>query len=309
MSTPFKPAWSHRLPRHVIFLALFLLAADAGFGETNSFTGVGGNAGTWNANDRWSLNRKPTAADDVVIDNTETGVDYFNWRLADNFAINSLTFVLSPAQTTNPVGLWANFRSSRSDGSNADTSLELASGAITRSGDFAGDLIVGMTGGVNAGKILLSTQGADFNFTNDTADSNLIIAAVIQGNGTNVTVGGKGIVRFTGSNTYTGNTSIAAGSTLELADGSAMVFELGAKGAANQLGGTGAAKLEGTFVIEPGGAGKSLAGNWQLVDMGKLRVTYGPTFNIAGYTKKGTVWTDGNHEFNELDGLLRSGAR
>ncbi len=217
---------------------------------------------SWAVEPFWSLNQTPTSADDVVLDNDHASGgaphNFYGWRLHGSYEINSLTFSLGDAQTSNPANLYADALTS---GSRKDHSLSLVTGNLTRSDSaFEGDIVVGATNDKNTGKILLSTAAAQYTIINNKAGSNFIINAIVQGDGTNVEIAGAGTARFGAENTYTGNTTVSAKSTFHLAEGSSIVFAIGAGGTNNQLNGTGIALLNGTFVFDLGKASKHEGG-------------------------------------------------
>lgn len=119
---------------------------------------------------------------------------------------------------------------------------------------------------------------------------------------------GTGTTTLTAVNTYTGNTTVGAGSTLVLADNAGLRFAPAANGVSNKITGTGNAFLYGDFTIDLGGAEIADGNQWTLVDV--TTRTYDPlTFTVAGFTKVGlgvhqlvdgaNTWT-----FTESTGVL-----
>jgi autotransporter-associated beta strand protein len=121
---------------------------------------------------------------------------------------------------------------------------------------------------------------------------------------------GDGKLTLGGANTYTGNTTVNAG-TLILADSSKSAFTIGANGVNNQFNGNGTLNLDGGFVIDLTGAGTRLGDRWKIVDVGTLTATFGSTFNVVGFTDMGgNIWQITNvnggrtYQFNESTGIL-----
>lgn len=119
---------------------------------------------------------------------------------------------------------------------------------------------------------------------------------------------GTGILTLSGSNTYTGNTTISAG-TLLLGNPGSMTFAVGANGVNNMITGTGFLTLQGTFVFDLTGAAIVDGNSWMLVDVGTLlAATYDPSFAVSGFTESSDVWTkvDGSNTwtFTESTGVL-----
>jgi autotransporter-associated beta strand protein len=303
----FLPA--NRTCLRCLFSALLLWSINTatGFAETNYFVSSGAPGQTsWATASFWSLHQKPTAMDDVVLDNDYANGgsprSFFCWRLHGNHEINSLTFSLNEMQTDNPARLFAN---ALTGGTSKDYSLTLVSGSLTRTNSaFEGDIVVGATNEQNTGKILLSTPAAKYTITNNKAGSNLIIDAIVQGDGTNVEIAGDGRVEFGEKNTYTGNTTVSAESTFYLAEGSSLAFAIGADGVNNQLDGSGLAILEGAFVFELGNAGKRDGSKWQVIDVAKLNTNFGATFKVEGFTNVDGIWVNEEFQFNPATGVL-----
>lgn len=153
------------------------------------------------------------------------------------------------------------------------------------------------------------TLTADSNLSVDGSARDFIVSSAIgQSGGTfGLTKNTASTVTLAGANTYTGNTTLNAG-TLVLADNASLTFALGANGVCNRLRGTGTATLQGDFVIERSGAAIRDGNSWQLVDAATLTESYAATFNIAGFTRAGTTHTlvEGNKTwtFSETTGLL-----
>lgn len=125
---------------------------------------------------------------------------------------------------------------------------------------------------------------------------------------------GAGTLVLSGSNSYTGGTTVNVG-TLQLADNAQLRFVIGAaSGTNNSLTGAGTAVLDGDFAVDTTAAAALTAGTWVLENVTSLSDAYGATFQVVNtdgspwahtgdqWTKAGaaeTVWT-----FDEKTGTL-----
>jgi len=158
----------------------------------------------------------------------------------------------------------------------------------------------GTTGTLGAGEVTNNGQ-LSFNRSDD-----VTVAAAISGSGT-LTQLGTGVLTLAVPNTYTGNTTVSAG-TLVLAEGAGLSFSVTDTGA-TQILGTGALTLDGDFTIDTSAVTVE-SGSWTLVDMTTLVTTVGASFSVAGgeWSETAGVWkkTEGtkNWTFSEATGVL-----
>jgi autotransporter-associated beta strand protein len=199
------------------------------------------------------------------------------------------------------------------------TMLTLGEATLNTSGKFAvGDatgagattftsLATAGTGTANAivgGNSAVST----FTLNNSAAAS---FSGVLGGAGANennlaLVKQGAGSLTLSGANTYTGNTTVSAG-TLILADNATLNFGIAATGVSNTIGGTGTLTLNGDFTFDLTSA--AATGSWNIVNVGTLSATFAPTFTVTGFTDAGSnTWTRVNlgstYTFDEASGLL-----
>ena len=113
------------------------------------------------------------------------------------------------------------------------------------------------------------------------------------------------LVFMSAASTFDGN--LVNNGRFELADGAVFNFTIGAAGVNNAISGTGAsAALNGTFVIDTSGASTTLGDTWTLVSASN--VSYGATFNVAGYTEVVPgIWDGTNYWYDAATGVLTRG--
>jgi uncharacterized repeat protein (TIGR02543 family) len=120
---------------------------------------------------------------------------------------------------------------------------------------------------------------------------------------------GAGTLTLGGTNDYTSNTTVNAG-TLTLAAGAQLGFTLGAtSGTCNSLSGAGTVILDGNFAINTAAASALTTGTWTLENVPSLAGAYGVTFTVVGFTDAGSdKWTktEGSKlwTFDETTGVL-----
>jgi len=114
-----------------------------------------------------------------------------------------------------------------------------------------------------------------------------------------------GSLTLSGINTYTGNTTVVSGSTLNLADNAQLKFIVDGSNN-NKLTGAGTANLDGDFNIDTTYADLTSGNTWTLVDVNTRN--YGGTFTVVGFTGASGIWTktDGANvwSFNQSTGVL-----
>ena len=198
---------------------------------------------------------------------------------------------------------------------NSNTALQIQNGITINNslraedqGNFKGlTLLSGATSATYSGNIsILETTPTNFDI-NAANGGTFTISGIISGNGFEKV--GVGTVILTAANTYTGNTTVSAG-TLALADNAQLSFVLGAtSGTNNSLSGDGAVTLEGDFVIVTTAADALASGTWTIENVSTLTGAYGSNFTVSGFTDAGSdKWTKVNgsktYTFDETTGIL-----
>ena len=162
---------------------------------------------------------------------------------------------------------------------------------------------------VSASSLLLRTTGIGTIEVADVTGSpatDLVISSSVMEDGIysigcQLTKTGDGTLVLSGVNTYTGNTTVNAG-TLVLADNARLTFSIkNTNGVANKLTGPGTVVLDGDFAINTAAVTTLTTGSWLIEDNGSLTGAYGPTFSAVD--PSGTPWTDaGNDKWTKIDG-------
>jgi autotransporter-associated beta strand protein len=116
---------------------------------------------------------------------------------------------------------------------------------------------------------------------------------------------GAGTLTLNGINTYTGNTTVNAG-TLNLADNAGLSFVV-TNASSNRITGVGTATLNGDFTIDTSAVNVA-SGSWSLVDVATLTETFTSLFTVVGFTEVNNVWTKvvgaNTWVFTEATGVL-----
>ena len=137
------------------------------------------------------------------------------------------------------------------------------------------------------GSVPLSLRGG--NVSVDGPSVLAIAAAIVNGaSPTSLVKLGSGTLTLDGLNTYTGNTTVTAG-TLTLAANAALKFVV-TDGSANKVTGAGTAYLDGNFSIDTT-AVTVTSGTWPLIDVASK--AFGSNFTVAGagWTGSSSAWT------------------
>jgi autotransporter-associated beta strand protein len=117
---------------------------------------------------------------------------------------------------------------------------------------------------------------------------------------------GANTLILSGSNSFSGDTSVSAG-TLELATNGSLRFVIGGSGTNNALTGTGTALLNGAFNIDLTSAATNTNASWTIVQ-NTLATTYGTNFIVSGFNGAGGVWTNStngvDYIFTQSSGVL-----
>ena len=172
--------------------------------------------------------------------------------------------------------------------------------------------IIDAAGGIT----LQENQLLIFDVANGVSDVDMLVSADISpqdSSASGITKTGLGTLRLTGSNTYTGATTINAGTLLLDSPGSIMM-DVNDSGDYTQILGTGALTLNGTMKLDV--ADVTGAGSWSLVDVATLTESYGPNFAVelatcTMFSENSGLWTvhDGSLAwiFDETTGILTAG--
>lgn len=154
----------------------------------------------WGTGQNWSTNNTPTGTSDVQFNATDDNATVSDIQLRGNRAANSLTF----NNVNDNFGLVNGF--------GAQT-LTLTSGDITRTAGSSNTQDLSMTTLALGGDAAMNIAG--------TGSLTIFSAIIDSGGARTLTKSGAGELILSGANTFSGNTTINAG-TLTLASGSAL---------------------------------------------------------------------------------------
>ncbi len=269
---------------------------------------------------------------------TRTGGDIISNNLgAGSLTVNGGTYVTSSSLTLNNTAN-ANAVFTVTSGSATTPSINLKSGGATNSivnldgGTLAVTTITATAGGTNVfnfnggtliatgttptyttnianvrnGGAIINTNGRTFSLAQPLTHSTILGDAATDGG---LTKNGTGMLTITGVNTYTGDTTVNAG-TLTLSSTSETRFVLADGDVSNSVTGTGVVNLNGLFRIDVAGLTAD-SGEWQLVDITTLSETFSATtFSLAfvggpSFTNEGGgLYTSGDWAFETTTGVL-----
>lgn len=202
------------------------------------------------------------------------------------------------------------------------------SGVVTTSKVWRDSTGTDNTFAFNGGTLRASAAATNF-FDNNANIATKVSAAggVIDNNAFAITLGealeadtpsgglvfkGAATTTLSGANTYTGNTTVSAGTTLALATGGSMKFAPASNGSSNKITGPGTATIGGTFNLDLTNAAIANGNSWTLVDTSSKSFTPG-TFAITStlpvsFVETGNEWTavdgDNTWKFTESTGVL-----
>jgi autotransporter-associated beta strand protein len=161
---------------------------------------------------------------------------------------------------------------------------------------LTGDGAVTRTNHASTGNITLGTDNGTGEFTGTISNSVGTTHLIKVGTGTQT---------LSGSNSYSGNTTVNGGS-LVIGETGSLSFYV-ANATTNAVSGTGSFTANGVFDINTTAVTAS-TGTWNLVNTATLTETYGENFVISGWSEDNGVWTleSGNKTwtFTEATGNL-----
>jgi autotransporter-associated beta strand protein len=188
--------------------------------------------------------------------------------------------------------------------------LDLKAGAILFSGNLgvatnlgfttkslkgeADTIVEGSYGGSGTSTVVINgNNGATTTFAGSVKDyhegsgGTSVVSIIKSGNSTQV---------FSGTNTYSGDTTVSAG-TLELSPTGSLRFVIGGNGTNNALKGAGSTVIDGQFAFDLTGASTSTNATWTIV-ANTLTNSYGTNFIVTGFSGAGGNWTNTTNGVN-----------
>lgn len=127
--------------------------------------------------------------------------------------------------------------------------------------------------------------------------------------GINFSPSGTGPRKLTlaGANTYSGDTTLGGGESTVfiLAETGSMTFYIGENGENNMVTGSATAEFNGSFNFDVSEADFTEGNSWNIVDIATVIESFTSSFSVTGFTRSGTVWSDGNgFSFDTSTGVL-----
>ena len=186
----------------------------------------------------------------------------------------------------------------------SNTTFNFNGGSLTAGPGAVTAFMTGLTrANVLSGGAVIDTNG-----TNITIGQGLL--APLAGNSGGLTKNGAGTLTLSGINTYIGDTTVSNG-TLELADDAQIKFVVTEDPEANMVTGSGSATFHGDFNIDTSSITGSTGYIWLLVDRANLTgESFGASFTVIGFTdpEMDDTWTmtdsRGTWTFDEATGEL-----
>jgi fibronectin-binding autotransporter adhesin len=191
--------------------------------------------------------------------------------------------------------------------------------ALTLIKDGAGTQVLSGAGVTYSGNTTINAGVLEFAGANSVANNSAITLGggtvrfsgggtrgnTISGSG-NLEKTGANTLTLSGSNTYTGTTTVSAG-TLVVATNGSLAFAIGGSGTNNALTGAGTVLLNGSFSIDLTSAATNTNATWTIV-ANTLTNSYGTNFIVSGFNGAGGVWTNStkgvDYIFTQSSGML-----
>jgi autotransporter-associated beta strand protein len=253
---------------------------------TPAFTWDGGGTNNrWTVVENWVDDAKPSDNSDVIF----SGVGRTTSNLYSDYTLKSLTFDSS----IDDVFELNVFRSSLYD---LKLALDNSGSAAMVTVDSGSEGACVISDFETAGSIILNDS---LNVVQNGSGSLTFDLAITQqdGEANGIIKSGAGAVVLSGTNTYTGDTIVAAGS-LTLASGASLMFAPTTDGVSNQLAGvssgTGSVNLNGEINFDLASVDSTTGNRWALIDATDLNVLYDAgTFSVnsslGSFTNSGGV--------------------